>query len=108
LPWELIGDIGCTWEAEGKRHLAIKTQWLNPGVIAHEQAHNSYAYLSAEQKTAFSALYRTLINTDPLIQLLYSINKYGLNSDVEGHAEVYRYIGQHVPAQLKPFYPALF
>ena len=98
----------ATWEANGKRHLAIKPQWLNPGVIAHEQAHNSYALLNAEQKQAFAAQYKPLINTDPLIKLLYSKNTYGLSSDVEGHAEVYRYIGQKMPAQLKMFYPGFF
>jgi len=97
-----------TWEAGGKRHLAIKPQWLNPGVIAHEQAHNSYALLDANQKTAFSAVYATLKNTDSLIKLLYSKNTYGLTNDIEGHAEVYRYIGQWMPAQLKQYYPMLF
>jgi hypothetical protein len=97
-----------TWEADGKRHLAIKPRWLNPGVIAHEQAHNSYALLSNRQKKAFSAIYTPLKDTDPLIKLLYSKNTYGLTSDIEGHAEVYRYIGELMPAQLKPYYPLLF
>ncbi len=96
-----------TWEADGKRHLAIKPQWLNPGVIAHEQAHNSYAFLSAEQKAAFSAAYTPLKNTDPLIKFLYSKNTYGLTSDVEGHAEIYRYIGKQMPAQLQTYFPRL-
>ena len=97
-----------TWEAGGKRHLAIKPQWLNPGVIAHEQAHNSYALLNDSQKAAFAALYAPLKNGDPLIRLLYSKNTYGLTNDIEGHAEVYRYIGQWMPAQLKQYYPMLF
>jgi len=97
-----------TWSADGKRHLAIKPGWLNPGVIAHEQAHNSYAFLNPAQKSTFSALHTSLKSTDPLMRQLYSINTYGLSSDVEGHAEVYRYIGQQMPAQLKPFYPMLF
>jgi hypothetical protein len=97
-----------TWEAGGKRHLAIKPRWLNPGVIAHEQAHNSYALLSADQKTGFASVYAAFKNADPLIRLLYSRNTYGLTNDIEGHAEVYRYIGQHMPAQLKPYYPMLF
>ena len=98
----------CTWETKGKRHLAVKPQWLNPGVIAHEQAHNSYAILSGSQKADFSAQYASVKNTDALIKYLYSINRYGLTNDIEGHAEVYRYIGQQMPAQLKQFYPALF
>ncbi len=96
-----------TWEADGKRHLAVKPRWLNPGVIAHEQAHNSYALLDSAQKASFAALYAPLKNTDPLIRLLYSKNAYGLTNDVEGHAEVYRYIGQWMPDQLKPYYPRL-
>jgi len=98
----------ATWSAGGRRYLAIKPGWLNPGVIAHEQAHNSYAYLNANQKSAFSSQHTALKNSDPLIKHLYSINTYGLSNDVEGHAEVYRYIGQQMPAQLKPFYPMLF
>lgn len=97
-----------TWEAGGKRYLAIKPSWLNPGVIAHEQAHNSYALLTVPQKAAFAALYNSLKNTDPLIKLLYSKNTYGLTTDIEGHAEVYRYIGQRMPEQLKQYYPKLF
>ena len=97
-----------TWESGGKRHLAIKPQWLNPGVIAHEQAHNSYALLTPAQKAAFSTIHATLKNTDSTIRLLYSKNPYGLTNDVEGHAEVYRYIGQWMPAQLTIFYPRLF
>jgi len=96
-----------TWESGGRRHLAIKPQWLNPGVIAHEQAHNSYALLTSDQKVGYSNVYSTLKNSDPTIRLLYSKNQYGLTNDVEGHAEVYRYIGQWMPEQLKIFYPRL-
>jgi hypothetical protein len=57
---------------------------------------------------AFASLYTTLKASDPLIRLLYSRNTYGLTSDIEGHAEVYRYAGQQMPGQLKQFYPMLF
>ncbi len=97
-----------TWEADGKRHLAVKPQWLNPGVVAHEQAHNSYALLTPGQKAAFSATYTPLKDTNPLIKLLYSMNGYGLTSDIEGHAELYRYLGDQMPPQLKQYYPRLF
>lgn len=98
----------AAWEANGKRYLAVKAKWLNPGVIAHEQAHNSNALLTPSQKAEFSAIYTPLKNTDYLIRLLYSKNRYGLTNDVEGHAEVYRYIGQYMPDQLKNYYPRLF
>ncbi len=98
----------ATWDAGGKRHLAVKPKWLNPGVIAHEQAHNSYALLTPMEKAAFSTAYAPLKNTDPLMRFLYSRNAYGLSNDIEGHAEVYRYIGDRMPAQLKAYYPRLF
>jgi hypothetical protein len=98
----------CAWDADGKRHLAVKPQWLNPGVIAHEQAHNSYSVLTPAQKVAFANAYSAIKNIDPLIKLLYSQNQYGLTNDVEGHADIYRYLGGQMPVELKMFYPLLF
>jgi hypothetical protein len=97
-----------TWSADGKRHLAIKPSWLNPGIIAHEQAHSSYVLLNSDQKSAFSDHFASLKNTDPLMRHLFSFHTSGLEVDVEGHAEVYRYIGQQMPEQLKQYYPTLF
>jgi hypothetical protein len=97
-----------TWDQDGIRHLAVRPEWLNPGVIAHEQAHNSYALLTGSQKTEFSSIYSHLKETDSLIKLLYSINTYGLSNEIEGHAEVYRYLGEKMPEQLKKYYPKLF
>ena len=95
------------WGSDGKRHLDIRPEWVNPGVVAHEQAHNSYALLSEGQKAAFSAAYTPLKTSDSLIKFLYSQNAYGLSSDVEGHAEVFRYLQGKIPAALLPFYPKL-
>ena len=97
-----------TYELNGVRHLTIKPEWVNPGVIAHEQAHNSYALLTSEEKTGFSSTYNPLKATDPLIVLLYSKNSYGLTNDIEGHAEIYRYLGGGMPEDLKKYYPKLF
>ncbi len=98
----------ATFEQNGVRHLTIRPEWVNPGVIAHEQAHNSYALLSPAQKAGFAAAYTPLKTSDPLIVFLYAKNGYGLTSDVEGHAEIYRYLGEKMPATLKSFYPRLF
>lgn len=92
---------------DGKRHLDIRPEWLNPGVIAHEQAHNSYALLTDEQILAFHNIYIVLKWQHPLIKFLFSQNSYGLSSDVEGHAEIYRYLEGQIPDTLKPFYPKL-
>jgi hypothetical protein len=64
--------------------------------------------LTGEQKREFSAVYAPLKRKDPLIVYLYSINSYGLTSDIEGHAEVYRYICEKMPEALKIYYPKLF
>jgi hypothetical protein len=93
---------------DGRRNLIIRPEWLNPGIIAHEQAHNAYALLTPEQQTAFALTYSALITTDKLIKLLYSKNNYGLTSTIEGYAELYRYLGGQMPQTLKPFYPKLF
>jgi len=88
--------------------LSVRPEWCNPGVIAHEHAHISYSLLSEKEKVSFEKEYLPLVNTNPLIKLLYSRNQYGLSSLIEGHAEVYRYIGQQMPEFLKKYYPKLF
>ena len=92
----------------GVRYLKIHPEWTNPGVIAHEQAHNSYAFLNMVQKVGFSVIYTVVKVTDPLIVYLYSVNPYGKTNNIEGHAEVYRYLGGEMPGILKGFYPKLF
>lgn len=97
-----------TYELDGVRHLTIRPEWVNSGVIAHEQAHNSYALMNEYDKMGFSIIHSRLKTRNPLIVYLYSINSYGLTNDVEGHAEVYRYLGEEMPAELKRYYPKLF
>jgi hypothetical protein len=97
----------ATWEAAGKRHLESLAKWFNPGVIAHEQAHNSYALMSWVKKCNFCIVYMILKNTHPLIKYLYSVNSYGLTNKIEGHAEIYRYLGATMPVALKKYYPKL-
>jgi len=98
----------ATYASGGIRHLVIRPEYVNPGVIAHEQAHNSYALMTEEQKADFSKAYNPIKTTDPLIVLLYSQNKYGLTNNIEGHAELYRYLYDQMPDVLKQFYPKLF
>lgn len=112
LGWTLASDLdskipAVSWE-EGGRHLAIKPTWLNPGVIAHEQAHNSYALLSTVEKREFVIVHSSVL-TDPLVELLYRTKRptWG-DFDVEGHAEIYRYLGGQMPEVLKKYYPKLF
>ncbi len=96
------------WEEAGIRYMEIKPEYLNSGVIAHEQAHNSYALLSDGEKNKFREDYHIEKERNKLIKFLYSINTYGLTSDIEGHAEIYRYLGYKMPEVLKIYYPKLF
>ena len=102
------GTPGFSVEEHGVRSVYFLASWFNPGTIAHEQAHHAWVELTAEQRTAFEQEYHPIIKTNPLIKLLYSQNTYGLTSIAEGHAEVYRYLGQSMPDVLKKFYPKLF
>jgi len=95
------------WEENGKRHMRIQPGYLNSGVIAHEQAHNSYALLTEEEKISFSSAYHTLEN-NKLLTKLWKYNPYGLTNDIEAHAEIYRYLGGFMPEILKQFYTKLF
>jgi hypothetical protein len=93
------------WDIPNGRHLAIRPEYLNAGVLAHEQAHNSFSLLTITDRANFA------IDLEPLkksgiIQYLFKVNRYGLSSPVEAHAEIYRYI--EVPESLRKYYPKLF
>jgi len=98
----------AAYDLNGVRHLTIRPEWVNPGVIAHEQAHNSYALLNEQEKSGFSKIFTPLKTKNKLIAYLFSINSYGLTNDIEGHAEVYRYFAEKMPQELKEYYPKLF
>ena len=100
----------CTyWDGNDKRHLDIEPEYCNPGVLAHEAGgHGSYTLLTYEQSQSFNNLFDSMKNTDPKLVYLWTVNNYGLTSNVEGHAEVYRYWGNEMPESLKVYYPKLF
>lgn len=95
----------ATWDIPNGRHLAIKPEYLNAGILAHEQAHNSYSLLNVTDKANFAIDLEPLKNVG-VIKYLFSVNSYGLTSPVEAHAEIYRYIS--VPLELRKYYPRLF
>jgi hypothetical protein len=97
-----------TWQVGNKRYLACLAKWLNVGVIAHEQAHNSYALLTEDEKAEWKSVYLDIRESDPLIKYLFKINPYGLTNEIEGHAEIGRYIGQSMSESLRKYYPKLF
>lgn len=88
--------------------IRVNPYWANPGVLAHEAAHRSYSFLSDDEKAAFAVEHDRQKANSPMVRLLYSINQYGLTSQIEGHAECYRYLAEKMPEDLKIFYPKLF
>lgn len=97
-----------TWEQDGVRHLDVRPEWCSAGVLSHEQGHNAYALLTDSQKTDFDILFDSIKHTDPKLVYLWTINSYGLSSNVEGHAETLRYWGQEMPPELRQFYPKIY
>ena len=93
---------------DGKRHLIVRPEFLNPGVIAHENCHNSYALLTEDDKKRWNSVYQDVKENNALIKYLFSIKSYGLTNEIEGHAEIGRFIGQFMPDEIKHFYPKLF
>ncbi len=93
----------ATWAEE--RRMELDPQWANAGVLAHEFSHISYSLLTPEQQAQFSAKFYYLRDTDLLT--LFEQKPYGLTNLFEGHADVYRYLGEKMPAELRPFYPKL-
>ena len=102
---ESLAYPAMAYDWDGKRRLEIQPQYINAGVIAHEQAHNSYALLSDDEKGEWDTLYLTLVKE---FKKLWSVNPYGKTSPVECHAEIYRYYGPQMRDGLKLFYPKLF
>jgi hypothetical protein len=88
-----------------ERVLKVRPEYLNAGVIAHEQAHNSYSLLNVTDQANFNIDLQPFLKTG-IVQYLFTQNAYGLTSPVESHAEIYRYID--VPQSLRKYYPKLY
>jgi hypothetical protein len=81
-------------------------RWFNPGVIAHEQAHNSYTLL--HEKEDWIVAYKAEATGNKPLQQVFKEHPYACVNDIEAHAEIYRYLGPKMPDNLKIYYPKLF
>jgi len=108
LSVEIFYPAGTWSDSDGNRHMICRPEWMNAGVIAHENAHNSYALLTPEEKAAFDIAFAESLVGDDLVMFLDKQNDYMNTNNTEGHAEVYRYCGNEMPECLKQFYPRLF
>jgi hypothetical protein len=96
-----------TYNDTDGRHLLVKAPFLNIGVLAHEQAHNSYALLSTDDKNGFARDYVSYYETDEAIKYLYKNKIVTTYDPVEIHAEIYRYLGKYMPEGLRKYFPKL-
>ena len=96
---------GCCEQAE--KHIYLRPEYANAGTLAHEVAHVVYYILTDEQKQAFFDAYKLALETDSLLQLLYSKKNQSMYNTTEIHGEIYRYLGNKLPKELYIFYPYL-
>ncbi len=94
-----------TIEENGVRHLYSLASWFNKGVVAHEQAHNSYALLNGERKLEFEEVFDTELETNKLLRYVWEHKPCMRKDVVEGHADYYRYCNAK---NLEQFYIKLF
>jgi hypothetical protein len=116
LFWQLAIDVKLdvtipyaagVWADGNGVHLRCRPEYMNAGVLAHENAHNSYALLTPDEKLEFESVYGLEVENNELMVYLDSVNSYMNTTVVEAHAEVYRYLGQYMPESLKKFYQRL-
>jgi hypothetical protein len=85
----------------------LKPEFANPGILAHEFSHLSWAQLSEPQKAYFPQDYVEVMLKDDLLRFLYFQKPFMNASIVEAHAEIFRYLGLKMPENLKQYYPFL-
>jgi hypothetical protein len=93
----------------GEAKLFINPKWANKGVLAHELSHVCYfLLLTPYEQLEFDKAFAESLVGDALVMLLDKENDYMNTSNIEGYAEVYRYLGERMPDSLKKYYPELF
>ena len=88
------------------REIWLRPEWADPGVLAHEAAHISYALLTGDEKEDFKASLKASMEHS-LVKLLARQIPYFHANAVEAHAEIYRYLGEQMPWFLRKYYPKL-
>jgi|SRR3972149_10480479 len=98
------------WETgkfESAKHIIVRPEWASPGVIAHESAHVAYSlFLNQNQKTNFTVVIELVSQKNKLVRRIIKETNWG-NVWQERHAEIYRFLGQQMPKELKKYYPKL-
>ncbi len=90
------------WSYRNNPTIKLTENFLNPGVLAHEMAHQQWDYLAATQRKAFETSLNNLKESSDLIRDASSSS--GIQ---EWYADIYRLYGPWMPNELKQFYPQL-
>lgn len=98
--------VAASYQNGKRRRILVNPYWLNCGVISHEQGHNSLALLEFHEFKSFPDVLAYHFETNDMIK--YLSKKKDLSDPIEAHAELYRYINERLPDDLKVYYPKLF
>ena len=86
----------------------LDPQWACGGICAHEFCHESYSFLTDEQKAQFEVTFKEELKTNKLLQYAWETKPRMRDNMVEAQADCYRYLGAEMPESLKGFYINLF
>lgn len=89
------------------REIFVRPEWANPGIIAHEACHIVWQFLTVTQRESFHPRVFDALKHDYLIRLAWQTKRYMQTNNVEAHADIYRYLGDRMPENLKSYYPRL-
>jgi len=100
-----FNGAGLTWMSLMK--ILISPPYANAGVLGHEYAHIEYGLLPSNLKEKFNTTITPLIRRNIRIKTMLEQYDYGFTNRIELHAEIFRYLGDEMPAELYRFYPNL-
>lgn len=89
------------------RKVRLDGCWLNNGVLAHEFAHISYSLMPLDKRYEFNNLFKTSAHGYWYVHSMFMQKPYGYYNPVEGHADMFRYLGKDMPDVFKKYYPRL-
>lgn len=97
-----------TYEDNGKDYIYCLVPWYNCGIVKHELGHGAEKLLSAQEWVEFINTYDRLIKTDKMLQYLNKVQPIYNDFYHEVYADIYRFLTEQMPPELRRFYPKLF
>jgi len=94
------------WTITEVKKIWIRPEWFNVGVLSHEIAHISHNEMNDIDMANFVIDLEKFKN-NKYIKTLYKQIPYTSTNYIEGHANLYRFICDKLPNELKKYYPHL-